>query len=197
MSLEIAPRNYYSTAAVLAHDLETMLTHHPEAFDCIVFQALDPEHDEIVAENSPAGTLLDREERLQAYAEPVKARAMIIPDEAQTFGAVASGAFENFNDTPEGIRLLLSLPNLRTYTLIQWREYPTLGSMEPVERTVYISSLQTLGKTLGAAGFSYLCFPLPAMGEIPGTADDNDAEDMTDPKEDNAAPSEETAIGVL
>ena len=191
MSLDIKPRNYHPTAAVLSHDLSIMLSHHPEAFDCIIFPALDSSHNEIVAENSPTGTLLDREERLQAYDAPVKARAMIVPDEAQMFGTVSSGSMENFHDTPEGIRLLLSMPDLRTYTLVQWMEYPTMFSADPVERTVYVSSVQPLGKTLGAAGFSYLCFPLPATGEIPADAED-EGEVTTEPEL-----TEDEIIGVL
>ena len=94
MSLDIKPRNYHPTAAVLSHDLSIMLSHHPEAFDCIIFPALDSSHNEIVAENSPTGTLLDREERLQAYDAPVKARAMIVPDEAQMISMLGAIGFD-------------------------------------------------------------------------------------------------------
>lgn len=187
MSIELTPRNYHPTAAVLEHDLNTMLSQHPEAFDCIVFPAKDSNNDEIIAENSPVGTLLDRDERLQDYAEPVKARAMIVPDEGQLFGTVSSGTMENFNDTQERIKLLLSIPNLRTFSLIQWLEYPTMTSVKPIERTVYVASVQPLGRTLAAAGFSYLCFPLPATGEIP-------AIDTEKPETDG---DNETYIGVL
>ena len=85
--------------------------------------------------------------------------------------------------------LLLSVPGLRTFSLVQWLEYMDMASQETVERTVYIAENIPMGRTLGA-GMVHKCYPLPASGEIPSLEDETGAED-------GSTGSQEQQIGVL
>ena len=129
------PRSYQATAAALSHTFSVMLQSHPEAFDCLIFPAQPSEQNEIIAVDSPTVTLLDRDERAQRYGAPIKARAMLVPDGEWAFGAVDSGLYESFHSDEEAMLLLLSVPGLRTFSLVQWLEYLDMASQETVERT--------------------------------------------------------------
>ena len=166
MTTPMSPRTYKPAGNVLNHSYAVMLRDHPEAFDCIIYPARSSEHNEILADNAPVGTLLDRDERAQQYDQPVQGRAMIVPTSDLAFDATDSGSYESFHSASEAINLLLSEPGLRKHTLVQWLEYRSLESEETVERTVYIADIQPMGRTLGA-GMLYVCHPLPALGEIP------------------------------
>lgn len=171
--MSLIPRNYKPAGNVLHDTFEIMLREHPEAFDCIIFPAKSSEYDEIIADNTPVGTLLDRGERAQEYDPPVAGRAMIVPNPEFTFMASSSGLFESFHSAPGPIQMLVSIPGLRTYSLIRWREYLSLDSEETVERTVYVADVKPMGRTLGA-GMAYICRPLPAEGETPEVDIDQD-----------------------
>ena len=183
------PRSYQATAAALSHTFSVMLQSHPEAFDCLIFPAQPSEQNEIIAVDSPTVTLLDRDERAQRYGAPIKARAMLVPDGEWAFGAVDSGLYESFHSDEEAMLLLLSVPGLRTFSLVQWLEYLDMASQETVERTVYIAENIPVGRTLGA-GMVHKCYPLPASGEIPSLEDSPGAEDSN-------ADSQAQQIGVL
>ena len=174
------PRTYKPAGGVLHETFEIMLQQHPEAFDCIVFPAKSSEHDEILADNAPVGTLLDRGERAQEYDPPVAGRAMITPNPEFTFGASESSLYESFHSAPGTIQMLVSVPGLRTYSLIRWLEYLSLDSQETVERTVYVADVRPIGRTTGA-GMAYICRPLPAEGEAPEVDMPQDKEQDTGP----------------
>lgn len=171
--MNLVPRNYKPAGGVLHETFEIMLQQHPEAFDCLVFPAKSSRHDEILADNAPVGTLLDRDERAQEYDPPVAGRAMITPNPEFVFGASESGLFESFHSAPGTIRMLVSVPGLRTYSLIRWLEYLSLDSEETVERTVYVADVRPIGRTTGA-GMAYICRPLLAEGEAPDMPQDKE-----------------------
>lgn len=58
------------------------------------------------------------------------------------------------------MRIILSVPGARKYSLIQWLEFPTLDAEEPEPRTVYIMDSAPIGRTLGV-GLVHTCLPLP------------------------------------
>lgn len=185
--MDIQPRNYKSTAGVLDHTYEVMLRDHPDAFDCIVFQAEETEQDEINAVEGPEDvTLVDRDHRRQNYAAPVKARAMIVHEDIMPLEPTDSGDYETYGgmqaDNP--LRLLLSVP-ARTFSLIQWLEYANLEATETVERTVYIARSTPIGRTLGTTTV-HTCYPLPAIGEVPDVPEEEEQPET--PEE----PTEET-----
>lgn len=162
----LKPRSYKSTAGIVRHTLEVMLRDHPEAFDVLVFPALESDRNEIVAVNRPRATLLDREQRLQEYGPPFRARARIVPEDIMPLEMVDSASFESFHGMQDAVRIVLSQPGVRTFSLIQWLEYPEHESEETATRTVYIAETQPLGRTLDA-GVVHVCYPLPAGGEVP------------------------------
>lgn len=177
----LKPRNHKPIGAVLRHALEVKLRDHPEAFDCLIFPALSSEHNETNSLIEPVATMLDRDERRQSYGDPIKARAMVIPDDALAFEMTDSGLYQSFGGASTAINLLLSLPGVRTFSLVQWLEYPNLDAEESVERTVYVASIQPMGRILGA-GVVHVCHPLPALGEIPeGEVPEDDEEADTPP----------------
>jgi len=188
------PRTYKPAGGALHETFELMLQKHPEAFDCIIFPAKSSEYNEIVADNAPVGTLLDRGERAQEYEPPVAGRAMITPNSEFVFGSDSSAQFESFHSAPSVIQMLVSMPGLRTYSLIRWREYLSLDSEDTVERTVYIADVRPIGRTTGT-GMAYICRPLLAEGEAP-EADiepgiSPDAGENTEPEETPQSPGSE------
>ena len=160
------PRDYKPMGGVLSHDALVVLKTHPEAFDCIVFPAKPSEYDEVIAENRPVGTLLDSDERAQEYEAPVQARAMLVPKQELDFDSTESGNCEGFTHSYDAIYLIVSLPGLRRFSLIQWLEYISVEQEETIERTVYVQDVRPMGRTL-TADMVYVCYPLPAMGEVP------------------------------
>lgn len=162
------PRSYKPMGSVLHQTFDIMLQKHPEAFDCIVFPAKSSQYNEVLADNAPVATLLDRGERAQEYEPPVAARAMLVPNPEFIFGTDDSSLFESFHSAPTAVEMLVSVPGLRTYSLVRWREYLSLDSEKTVERTVYVADVRPMGRTVGA-GVIYVCRPLLAEGEAPET----------------------------
>ena len=113
--MTIAPRDYRQPGRVLKQDLSTLLAASPEAFDCLVWIAKDSIHDEQVTV-----------ERAQSYEEPIQARARIVPDDALAFGVLSSALAENFIGASQPMRIILSVPGARKYSLIQWLEFPDM-----------------------------------------------------------------------
>lgn len=169
MTTTLTPRDYRLPGRVLKDDLATLLRDSPEAFDCLVWIAKDSTHDEQVTVEEDVVGSIESGERAQSYEEPVPARARIVPDDGLAFGVLSSGLAENFLGTSQPLRLLLSVPGVRKYSLIQWLEYPTLDAESPEPRTVYVLDSAPIGRTLGV-GIAYTCLPLPALGEIPDNA---------------------------
>ena len=180
-SAPLTPRSYQPVAGILHQVYATMLASHPEAFDCIIYPAKGSEHNEILADNEPVATLLDRDERAQEYDPPVAGRALIIPSQELRFEATDSGIAESFHTATEVITLLLSEQGLRKHSLVQWREYVFCDADDLVERVVYVADVKPLGRTLNAQ-MAYVCYPLPAMGEKP---EDENAPDGGDTGGDN------------
>lgn len=166
MSLDIKPRSYIPGGEALHHAYEVMLRDHPEAFDVIVFPALESEENEINVPDAPEITLLDREQRMQKYGEPFACRAIIAPEESLTFDTADSEMLEAFHVASEGINLLLSVRGVRTFSIIQWREYTDLSGTETAERTVYVASTKPVGRTMNTWNI-HTCFPLFNEGDIP------------------------------
>lgn len=181
---QIKPRSYRPGGQALNDSYATMLQAHPEAFDCIIYPAKSSEYNEILADNEPTGTLLDRDERAQEYDPPVLARAMIVPRQELAFDATSSGLYESFHAASEAMTLLLSENGLRKHTLVQWREYISLTGEETVERVVYIADEKPVGRTLNAQ-MLYICYPLPAMGEKPQHEPELDKPEQPDPCPEN------------
>ena len=92
-----------------------------------------------------------------------------VPDDALAFGVLSSALAENFIGASQPMRIILSVPGARKYSLIQWLEFPTLDAEEPEPRTVYIMDSAPIGRTLGV-GLVHTCLPLPALGEVPAAA---------------------------
>lgn len=194
MNQPLLPRNaeYIAQARILQADMETLLKQHPEAFDCIVFAAQEDQDEMVSSELDVVGSL-ESGERAQTYAKPVRCRALIAPNEEQDFGVLSSGLGENFDSAERPLALLLSIPGVRTYSLVQWLEYasPALASDEAVTaRTVYVLKTSPIGHSMGA-GVLYLCQPLPAMGEVPeGTVEELPPEELLPEKQSGEQPEE-------
>ena len=167
--MTIAPRDYRQPGRVLKQDLSTLLAASPEAFDCLVWIAKDSSHDEQVTVEQDVVGSIESGERAQSYEKPIQARARIVPDEALAFGVLSSALAENFIGASQPMRIILSVPGARKYSLIQWLEFPTLDAEEPEPRTVYIMDSAPIGRTLGV-GLVHTCLPLPALGEVPAAA---------------------------
>lgn len=180
----LKPRSYQPGAQALADTYATMLQSHPEAFDCLIYPAKSSEHDEILADNEPVGTLLDRDERAQEYEAPLLARAMIVPRQDLMFDATDSGQYESFHAASEALTMLLSVPGLRRHSLVQWSEYLSPDSDETVDRVVYVSNEKPIGRTLNAQ-MLYTCYPLPAMGEKPEEMPETGKPEQPDPCPEN------------
>lgn len=173
--MDMQPRNYQPIGRALSNAQAIMLQQHPEAFDCIIYPAKGSEFNEIIAENAPQVTLLDRDERTQEYDPPVLGRAMPAPTQELDFGPTSSGDYENFNSATDAIPLLLSL-NVRTHSFVKWFEYATADAdSEVLERVVYVAEIKPQGRTLGA-GNVYICYPLTALGEVPDTVPESEGE---------------------
>ena len=155
----LKPRSYKLGGTVLEDTYSTMLERHPESFDIMVYPALDSLHDEILSVAKPEITLLDRDERVQSFGEPYVARARIVPEENLNFDVTDSSFFEAFHGASEAIVLMLSVPMVKTFSVLQWLEYLSLYNDELVVRTVYIAKNNNIGRTIGAQ-LLHVCFPL-------------------------------------
>ena len=181
---QLMPRSYKPGAQVLNDTYVTMLKSHPEAFDCIIYPAKSSEHNEILADNEPVGTLLDRDERAQEYDPPVLARALIVPKQELAFDATDSGLYESFHAASEAMTLMLSIPGLRRHSLVQWKEYLSLANEDTVERVVFVADEKPVGRTLNTQ-MLYTCHPLPAMGEKPEQEPEIERPEQPDPCPEN------------
>ena len=121
--MTIAPRDYRQPGRVLKQDLSTLLAASPEAFDCL---AKDPSHDEQVTVEQDVVGSIESGERAQSYEKPIQARARIVPDDALAFGVLSSALAENFIGASQPMRIILSVPGARKYSLIQWLEFPDM-----------------------------------------------------------------------
>lgn len=168
MSFDLKPRMNVATAGSFRHDVEVLLNHHPEAFDVIVWVAKPTEENEVVAGNAKDApvTVLDREERQNAFMAPVKARAYVIPSDSILYSVSDSGEYEVPGTGSEALNLLVSV-NVTTFSLIQWQEVVSLDPEQIEERTVYVSDIRTAGHTFGNPVDICTCWPLPAAGEVP------------------------------
>lgn len=186
----LKPRLFKPTGGKFQHDIAVMLEQHPLAFDCIVFPAKPSEFNEQISDGTPSITMLDRDERLQSYDPPLLARAMIIPEgEDVLFGLGESGSFENFSDMSQPMRLIVSVPALRTYSLIQWKEYEEHDTDSIVDRTVYIASSLPIGRGLNCWTL-HLCHPMLASGDVPKSdtvADESEKRALTEAEEETEA----------
>lgn len=171
----LRPRGYTPLSSVIARDLAKVLAQHPEAFDCLVFKAIKGTEETLALNEDVVGTLESGARSLE-YEPPVKGRAMIVYDEALTFGALGDGLAENFHSASQSINLVLSVDGVRTYSFVQWLEYPTAEAMEPQARTVYVLESLPAGRTLGV-GMVYRCLPLAAMGEVPDIPEPDEGEE--------------------
>lgn len=192
--MSITPRDYRQPGRVLKQDLSTLLDVSPEAFDCLVFRALPSEDEQVTIEQDVVGSI-ESGERAQSYAEPVEARARIVPDEGLAFGVLSSALAENFIGASQPMNILLSVPGVRKYSLVQWMEFPDVDSDGAELRTVYVLDSKPVGRTLGA-GVIYTCLPLPALGEVPQRAP-TDNDEGGDAAGETVPPGSDDVVGVL
>lgn len=175
----LVPRDYHDTSMTLAHDLQVMLRDHPEAFDCLIFPAQESSQNEQTTLDGPIVGDLMRDEQAQSYGEPIQARAYIIPPADLEFEVVDSALYESLVGHPQAVNILLSVRGIRTFSIIQWLEYLTPDKCDTVERTYYIAETKPLGRTLNA-DVIHVCFPLPALGEVPEVEEEADEEEAED-----------------
>lgn len=183
LSKWLVPRKYQDTSMTLRHDLKVLLEDHPEAFDCLVFPARPSEENERVTLDPPVVGLLDRDERGISYGEPIQARAYMVPAAELEFQVVDSALYESITGSAPPVHILLSVPGIRTFSLIQWLEYLTPDDCNPVERTYYIKETKPMGRTLNA-DVLHVCYPLPALGEVPVLEEEDEEEDGGEQTED-------------
>ncbi|MGE9984881.1 hypothetical protein [Desulfovibrio sp. SGI.169] len=184
---KLNPRDFRAPARILAEDLQTMLTHDPKAFDCLIFPAIPGDEETVAVADDPVGSL-DAGERAQKYGEPVLGRAMIVPEEGLGFEVLAGEVANSFLGATAPMNILLSMP-VHNYSLIQWSEYATPDADEPEIRTVYVLNSKAVGRVSGA-GTVYVCAPLPALGEVPNTPEQETEDREPDTPEDDC-------VGVL
>ncbi|MBQ7609124.1 MAG: hypothetical protein IJU76_14335 [Desulfovibrionaceae bacterium] len=175
---DITPRNYKPGGDVLEHTYAVMLEKHPESFDVLVYPAKESLENEINALHAPEITLLDRDERLQSFGEPYQARARIVPMESVVFAPTDSALYEAFS-SGDAITLMLSTPSVRTFSVIQWKEYQTLKGTETVTRTVYVGAVKQVTRSSGIIQTLHVCFPLLAQLALPAVQDDKPVEEST------------------
>ena len=121
--MTIAPRDYRQPGRVLKQDLSTLLA---ASFDCLVWIAKDSSHDEQVTVEQDVVGSIESGKRAQSYEKPIQARARIVPDDALAFGVLSSALAENFIGASQPMRIILSVPGARKYSLIQWLEFPDM-----------------------------------------------------------------------
>ena len=182
MSIEdgLRPRSYINLGETLAHDYGVFFRDHPEAFDAVFWPALETAKDETVSVEETAATRLDRDEHRQAFGDPVVGRAYIVPSDSLLFQPVDSVKYEAFGAPSESMQIVCSIPALRPFSLIQWREHAALDPDVVETRTVYIAESRPVGRTLGGALFVHVCWPLPAAGEVP---DEPEEEPESEPED--------------
>lgn len=176
----LVPRDYHDTSLTLAHDLQVLLNEHPESFDCLVYPAQDSEQNERTTVDGPVVGDLVRDEQAQSYGEPIQARAYIVPPPDLEFEVVDSALYESLVGHPQAANILLSVRGIRTFSIIQWLEYLTPDKCDTVERTYYIAETKPLGRTLNA-DVMHVCFPLPALGEVPEMEEEETDEEQSAP----------------
>lgn len=163
----MANRDYRERSAVLASDIQARLEQHPDSFDCLIYRSIRSTAEDVVA-----GLVADvvgsseGSERKIDYADPVEARALIVPDEGFLFSAYTEGSDEeNINSSQGPLVLLLSESNIPKQSIVTWNEFIGQADTDTKEVRVYVLESKSFGKA-PSAGLKHYCVPMLDEGEI-------------------------------
>lgn len=156
----MSARDYRSTHAALAGSVLTMLLNHPDAFDVLLYRP-DLAHPETVAPGADVVGALDSKERTLEYADPVPAKAMLVP-EFEPVTLTLDG------DRPDGVTVepvvvLLSVSDVPEQSVIQWSEYVDATNTRDI--AMYVVDGKQVGVAPGVCSKLY-CLPMQAFGDL-------------------------------
>lgn len=166
---DLKPRNHQPLGRVIESGLSAFLLGHPEAFDALLFKAVKGSEEDVAV----AGGIIDvvgsmeSSERSLDYADPVKTRAFLLPDDGISFYATTDGAGETEVGIEQPLAMLLLEPDVPKYSVVRWQEYDGTGlDAAIVSRTFYVFDAKPAGRGTGA-GMVYFILPMSSPGELP------------------------------
>ena len=170
-------RDYRDFYKAMSDDFLVFVRNHPDAFDILLFKP-DLSSAETVAVDQDVVGALEGEERALEYLDPVKVKAVLIPDEFP-FGAVdAGGEPDGSMDQPSV--LLIADPDIPKQSVVQYREFINDTDVRVV--SLYVLRSEIIGEAPGVCEKHY-CVPFqvfdfefiePPLNESP----EDEAEDI-------------------
>jgi len=162
--MTMQPRDYRETGAALADNLKAYLESHPDAFDCLLFTAIDGVGEIVVPGEDVVGSL-ERNERAVTYSDPVPARALKVPDGIPVVVTDDAGEAEGYLDAP--IVLILNVAEVPKQSVIQYAEYSDDSTVRTVN--VYVVRSESMSSIPGASGLlKHYCIPFRAFDDVEG-----------------------------
>ena len=153
-------RDYRSTHASLAGNVQVMLLNHPDAFEALLYKA-DLAHPETVAPGVDVVGALDTEERTLEYADPVPCKAMIVPSFDPFPVSLDGDRADGEQSAP--VVLLISVQDVPYQSVIQWTEYVDDTNTRDV--ALYVGHSEQIGVAPGVCSKLY-CLPMQAFGDL-------------------------------
>lgn len=168
--MSTAPRDYRAQAALTETDLDTLFEAHTEAFDCLVFKAIVGSEETVTSDVEDVAGSLESVSRGLSYADPIQARAIIIPDDNLRLQATMDGEDADYYgiEAQQPIALILSEVDVPQQSIIRWREYADEAATEPRVLTFYVLRSEAVGRSPAVSHMKHYCIPFTASGELEG-----------------------------
>ncbi len=168
MSMTIEPRNYRQIATVSDADIDTLLDTHPDAFECLLFKAIIGSEEQLAPDVTDYAGSLESTKVGISYADPIKTKAFMLPEEGFRMPALMDGSDADYydNDGQQPVVLLIKEKDVPQQSVIRWREAADDANAEPRTITMYILRSDSMGRSPSVSKMRHYCIPFPASGEI-------------------------------
>lgn len=168
MSMTIEPRNYRPIATVSDADIDTLLDTHPDAFECLLFKAIIGSEEQLTPDVTDYAGSLESTKVGISYADPIKTKAFMLPEEGFRLPALMDGSDADYydNEGQQPIVLLIKEKDVPQQSVIRWREAADDANAEPRTITMYILRSDSMGRSPSVSKMRHYCIPFPASGEI-------------------------------
>lgn len=162
----LKPRDHRQLSSVMSEDFKIMMDNHPEAFECLIFKALECSTNPSDGLTEDFASALEKKEESISYASPVPSKAIILPEEGISFQTFGDGLDGDAALNENGMTTLLlreeSVPN---QSVVLWKEYTGKTDSEVKEVYMYILSSDTYG-VAPVLGIKHHCISFDAPKEL-------------------------------
>lgn len=158
-------RDYREQAAVVADALATMLEDNPDAFDVLVFRPVSGSEEVSVEGQEDVVGTMESSERRVSYADPVPARALLVPDDALILEAYTDGSVDDPLSQAQPQVLILSIPDVPRQSIVRWKEFMSPNDEIMRDVNMYVLDIKASGRA-PVASIRYFVIPLMSGGVV-------------------------------